>query len=795
MLSGMVHGAHSRSTLRPREFRFRQTGEAQLNIEFFLGLTGQMQVMPSRGTAQFILFMVQPKWGLRDALKQYYTFYPDYFTRRADKDGSWLFAGFHPVRVTPDTVRCVDFFAYHEIGVMHELEWEDEWEAWAQRDREVGIDAFRYIIPGQREIVYLEQLPEEHHFDTVLDAAQDGDFQLPVGLAADKLKAVVRKSVIEHQPNKRAIIPRQVFWGGNALTFIMNPDPNLGALSQGATLLAWAIAYIDTHPQFAGIYIDSLGQWFSFLNYRKDHLISAEIPATCDEQGRVALHNKHSAYTFQAQLREALHARGKLLFANGVHVDRPFNGFLTDLFGTEGGARARTKAPQMRMYAYQKPALFLCYEYESRRLVEEYVRSATQYGCFPTMGGEYYNPEGVYARDADIWRAWIPMIKVLSCAGWEPVTMARSDQQSCQIERFGPREGVCFWTLYNSSQESQSFTVEFATDELDLQPKLENPNLLLRDAMSGEPLGAWPTGVEESIVVQVDIPAGDVRVLQLTQSNRQATTSMSLQVESLYLPPSISNIQRYQVVVSLPALRWVKEQLQDERLTPLGLPGEPLLASEIEHQRGLLQLALPQGWQIADSIVEQDKVTYSVATNVSPHPGKYHIVAYWTSRVESVSLAKPMVSSAIITVDSSGEAVNWAAPQLGARVRASHDVDQAHVILVDNPQLWQSSIEESASWIELMLPVHHWLQRIEVEWAPADGMTAVKLQAYNDGSFVGEDIGMGWATLATAHPNTVESGPSQYQVTGVRTNRLRLIAADAGGKATWGVVRLRVFEE
>jgi hypothetical protein len=208
----------------PRVFRFRQIGPLQFSIEFYLGLSPEMQAMPSEADAQFILMAVDPQWGLRDALRQYYNFYPAFFTRRAKKDGSWLFAGFHPVRVTADTVRCPDFFAYHEIGVMHELEWAAEWEEWAQRDKEVGIDAFRYIIPGQRELVYLERLPEEYEYVAVLEAAKDGDFQLPIGLTVEELKSVVRNSVIENQPNKQAIIPRNVFWGGNALTVVATKE-------------------------------------------------------------------------------------------------------------------------------------------------------------------------------------------------------------------------------------------------------------------------------------------------------------------------------------------------------------------------------------------------------------------------------------------------------------------------------------------------------------------------------------------------------------------------------------------
>jgi hypothetical protein len=64
-----------------------------------------------------------------------------------------------------------------------------------------------------------------------------------------------------------------------------------------------------------------------------------------------------------------------------------------------------------------------------------------------------------YERDCDIYDLYIPIIKRLSAAGWEPVTHARVAQEGVRIERFGPQEGVVYFTLLNEGAQACEVTL------------------------------------------------------------------------------------------------------------------------------------------------------------------------------------------------------------------------------------------------------------------------------------------------------------------------------------------------
>src|SRR5581483_2122316 len=83
------------------------------------------------------------------------------------------------------------------------------------------------------------------------------------------------------------------------------------------------------------------------------------------------------------------------------------------------------------------------------------------YGIYPSMfsvnaaDSPYWQNPNWYNRDRPLFKRYIPIIKRLSAAGWEPITYARSANPAVYVERFGPR----LFTMLNASRQPQETTL------------------------------------------------------------------------------------------------------------------------------------------------------------------------------------------------------------------------------------------------------------------------------------------------------------------------------------------------
>ena len=58
--------------------------------------------------------------------------------------------------------------------------------------------------------------------------------------------------------------------------------------------------------------------------------------------------------------------------------------------------------------------------------------------------------------DRHLFKKYIPIIKRIAEAGWEPVTYAKTDNEALYTERYGPDEnGNVYITVLNDSKEDQ----------------------------------------------------------------------------------------------------------------------------------------------------------------------------------------------------------------------------------------------------------------------------------------------------------------------------------------------------
>ncbi|HTL29056.1 MAG TPA: hypothetical protein VL282_07545, partial [Tepidisphaeraceae bacterium] len=306
---------------------------------------------PSQTTFQVILYRHDPAWGFRSALARYYEFYREpFFTRRVKKFGAWT-------SQNPSQLREKDLYAYHEAGfatwrtpggtesginVKPSLELRDEGSIChsleqfeklceLEEDQRVGIYALPYTIVGQRQLLQLPELPKSYdEAMKVLDnwsATQpilfDGPPQALSFRNSDELKSIIRNSGIHDEQHRLAIVPRP--YRGPTLTFPQNPNPRLfddqpDRMTIAKYTLDYYLPMMFGSKWVDGCYLDSLGRWCSFYNYRTDHFRYTKLPLTyAGSPPQPCIWNLQSHAEYLWELSSRLHKQNKIFIANGVH--------------------------------------------------------------------------------------------------------------------------------------------------------------------------------------------------------------------------------------------------------------------------------------------------------------------------------------------------------------------------------------------------------------------------------------------------------------------------------------------
>jgi hypothetical protein len=266
-----------------------------------------------------------------------------------------------------------------------------------------------------------------------------------------------------------------------------------------------------------GEYVDSSeGYVTAVLDYRRDHLAAARAPLTFDAAFRPAVFRGLIAAGYVQALAEDVHAMGKLMMANGTPGRLWFLAPHLDVMGTETdwnhGGQWRPMAHRELLYRRAlcgpKPFCFLMntdfgqFPYEK---VERYMKRSLAYGMFPgffshnASEGHYFTRPELYNRDRPLFRKYVPLVKRVAEAGWEPLTQARSEDPAFLIERFGQD----YLTVFNDGGEAREGIVRV------LLPGIRGATELV----SGQEVAAQHDG--EVVALRVRLAAEDVAVLQL----------------------------------------------------------------------------------------------------------------------------------------------------------------------------------------------------------------------------------------------------------------------------------------
>jgi hypothetical protein len=462
----------------PRLYRIAYDADRGiLYIAYDFGLCQDVKAFPGKATFRFVIYSFDPWWGFRAALQKYYDIYPQFSTKRLKKEGLWM--AFHKIS---DVEEFGDFGFVLKEGD-NETKFDDEHD----------ILTFRYTEPQS----YWQRMPKE------ADRSYQGCVTFLEKSAAGGNRSALStlsSGIFDAEGRYRLTVENAPWCDG--CVFALNPSPSLaGEVTKANVNYDIGDAdrrYADTsRGALDGEYLDSLEGWSSLTNFRREHFVAAETPLTFDTLTKEpCILNVFSIYEFSRYISEDVHRRGKLMMANAVPIRFGFFCHLFDTCGIEiNWMRGRRFQPDdeammnyRRAMMFQKPYLFLMntsFDSWGYNDTEKYMRRCMFHAFYPSFfsadasSNHYFSQPRLCNRDRPLFKKYVPIIRALSEAGWQPITHARTSDADVGIERFGDgKEGSLYFTLLNTANEAKEVAVEIDLAALGLAEKELSANAL-----------------------------------------------------------------------------------------------------------------------------------------------------------------------------------------------------------------------------------------------------------------------------------------------------------------------------
>jgi hypothetical protein len=534
-------------------------------IEFDVGLSKATSKFPSRADLTFYLYSHDAEWGFRSALKKYYDLFPRFFVKRVQREGLWLARTptqrinrpedfgitFHQVSSVKTNSLPVDdalgfyTFAYDEPGrVGISLPFEEREEGQPPKAENFLPEVFagkKYRRPSQSYV--LEKVQE---FAADPESDQHRSAAATLALASQRPDGGFYLS----------ILPRPgVGW---RCLFSAATDPEIPFTEDNETRLdVWRKTQLARmlnlyDGRYDGQYIDSSEWMAETLNCRKDHFAYADYPLGFDAKtAKPGINTGVTRFEYLKAVSEELHNAGKLMMTNGTPMRYGFYTSLVDVagsevwhrwwqtprgFGEKHIAEERTSVSAIdwrnertaylrRALVYQKPYCYLLKLMSEKEIeafgmgrVQVYFDWSLFFAIYPSLSeGLWLNPEPY----RDLYRKYIPVLRALGTAGWEPITHARADNPSLRVERHGYwSQGTLWFVVRNFSDGQASGNLTIDAEALAI-----GKGAVVLDALAGREAD-WEQGDAE-ITVPVDLgPARTVAFrIGLGQEDPEGETS------------------------------------------------------------------------------------------------------------------------------------------------------------------------------------------------------------------------------------------------------------------------------
>lgn len=428
----------------------------ELFLAYDIGLTPEKPT----ATVRFCRFDFDPQWDFRAALARFYEIFPHHFLCRTPEQGIWM-----PFTKISTVAGWEDFgFKFKESN--NETDWDDAHD----------IITFHYTEPHTWWMYMPPGMPRT--FEAALNEA------MRLAVVEDNIYAKsLLASGLHDEAGQFVAQLIDAPWNDGAVWSINSMPGVLGEFTGFKN--KWNPTIVEqlygpgAVGDLDGEYIDSSeGYVTAELNFRRDHFATTETPLTFSlYDRRPAIFRGITGFEYIRAISNDMHAMGKLMMANGTPSRLCWYAPLLDVMGTETdwnrnaiwSPMSDTEMLYRRAMCKGKPYCFLmntAFEDFGYDLVEKYMKRSLAYGMFPgffshnASGDKYFTRPELYNRDRPLFLKYIPLCKLVAEAGWEPITLATSSDESVYVERFGDR----YLTVFNDSTDQRIVTITVETE-------------------------------------------------------------------------------------------------------------------------------------------------------------------------------------------------------------------------------------------------------------------------------------------------------------------------------------------
>lgn len=401
-------------------------------------------------TVKLFSFDFAPTWGFRSAVDALYRIFPEAFTARSKRHGLWM-----PFAKISEVQGWEDFgFAIKEGD--NECAWDDQH----------NILTFRYTEP----MTWWLRMPDDMPRDLPSARAEIERLAAKGDRKAKSFASSVFHNQYGEAPARWLDTPwcKGAVWSMASMPGIKSPDSHFR--------IAWnpelrqRLYGPERKADLDGEYIDSSeGYVTDVMNYRREHFSAASTPLTFSQIGqRPVIFRGLIAWEYARAIADDVHGMDKLMMANSTPHNLWWLTPLLDVLGTESNWNPKNswRPPAdstmlfRRTMCGPKPFCFLQntnFDDFDGNKVEKYMRRCVFYGMYPGFFSadastkHYFRNPDLYNRDRELFRKYVPLCKRAGEAGWQPITLARSDNAALWLERFGTN----IITVFNPGEQRQ----------------------------------------------------------------------------------------------------------------------------------------------------------------------------------------------------------------------------------------------------------------------------------------------------------------------------------------------------
>lgn len=498
----------------------------QLFLAVDLALTDATTRFPGRARFFFTISRCDPRWGLRSVAARYYRTFPDLFEKRIPEDGGWVCWGdcSHLPNIAqlgflyhwgPSGPEAVAFDDSHDL---HSFLYNDSARYFADLGQSDERPSGAEAAEAMRRLLDAED-PRAHILSARESATGRARYLSREALmgreAAERWLrdsiAAVRRSAARGPEGGIQVgyLVNRADWGGTDWwtgRVFCNIDPDIEG-GYGQFLFERILRPTDERYREEGAELDGFGldNFFSnatSLDFSREHLAACDFPPTfATGDHRPVVTGAAIVYEWVAELKRRLDAEGRWLIANTGRQPFCFSQHLLDINGLEWGMQ--TWAPSARVLAYHKPVVTLPVKPEHYE--EAFIRVHLPMGAIPGgyASGDRFLPDTEVAR---LYERYVPILRRMSEAGWEPIPHATADEPAVRIERFG-RDLPLLLSLHNPAEEPISARVSVDLQALGLEARSA------RDLLGERDLAASVAG--DALTFTVRLAAGDATAIEL----------------------------------------------------------------------------------------------------------------------------------------------------------------------------------------------------------------------------------------------------------------------------------------